>query len=343
MLAFTLDVGSRTQDFMLFDSNENPRNFVRAVLPSPTVIIGEKVRKLANLGKDVFLTGYTMGGGAVSKAVKEAVRKVRVYSTEKAALTIDDDIERVKELGVIVTESGRGEKVILKDVFLESYEKFLESFSLEIPEIVAVAVQDHGFSPKVSNRVFRFQKVEELLKKHGTIYSLIFDEKSVPEFFNRMRSVVESVKDYGEKVGRDFRVYVADTSFAAVAGCMLSATNFPALLINFGNSHTVGAIVEKDGEVCSIFEHHTRILANLDFHEFLKKFVEGEITNELVLKQGGHGAFVKEVVDVKEILATGPNAKLFGFREVAPLGDVMTVGNAGLIKMLGENGELAGI
>lgn len=343
MLIFTLDVGSRTQDFMLFDSNENPRNFVRAILPSPTVILGRKIRRLAEEGRDVFLAGYTMGGGAVSQAVKEAVGKVNVFATEKAALTINDDLEKVKEIGVKITESGEGEKIILKDVFLESYEKFLESFSLEIPEIIAVAVQDHGFSPKLSNRVFRFQKVEELLKKNGTIYSLIFDENSVPEYFNRMKSVVESVKDYGESTGRDFRVYVADTSFAAVAGCMLAVNNFPALLINFGNSHTVGAIVDKSGEVYSIFEHHTRILMNADFHEFLKRFVKGEITNEDVLEQGGHGAFVKEVVEVNEILATGPNAKLFGFKEVAPLGDVMTVGNAGLVKMLSENEGLAGI
>ncbi|WP_290902881.1 DUF1786 family protein, partial [Ferroglobus sp.] len=144
MLVFTLDVGSRTQDFMLFDSNENPRNFVRAILPSPTVILGRKIRRLAEEGRDVFLAGYTMGGGAVSQAVKEAVGKVNVFATEKAALTINDDLEKVKEIGVKITENGEGERIVLKDVFLESYEKFLESFSLEIPEIIAVAVQDHG-------------------------------------------------------------------------------------------------------------------------------------------------------------------------------------------------------
>ncbi len=344
MEVFTLDVCSRTQDFMLYNSKENPRNYPRAILPSPTVIVGRRIRELANAGKNILLKGYTMGGGECVSAIKEAVKKVKVFAFEKPALTINDDIEKVRRLGIeIVDEDVAAEVVVMKDVFLEDFEKFLGLFGVEIPELIAVAVQDHGFSPKVSNRIFRFTKIREMLEKDCSVFSLIFGEKNVPEEFNRMKSVIESVKDYAESVGRDVRVFVADTSFAAISGCYLAVKEFPALLINFGNSHTVGAVVNREGEILSLFEHHTSVVAKMDFHEFVKKFLRGEITNEDVVRQGGHGALVKEVAEVREILATGPNAKLFGFREVAPLGDVMTVGNAGLVKMLEENDELAGV
>ncbi|RLI73208.1 hypothetical protein DRO97_07885, partial [Archaeoglobales archaeon] len=62
MAVFTLDVGTGTQDFLLY-SGENIRNNLKMVLPSPTKIVARKINNATKQRKDIFLTGYTMGGG----------------------------------------------------------------------------------------------------------------------------------------------------------------------------------------------------------------------------------------------------------------------------------------
>jgi len=54
---FTLDVGTGTQDFLLFRRNENIRNCPKAILPSPTRIVAERIRRVADAGKDILLSG----------------------------------------------------------------------------------------------------------------------------------------------------------------------------------------------------------------------------------------------------------------------------------------------
>ncbi len=96
MRVFTLDVGSGTQDFLYCDIGnfriENSGIYksicksisIKMVLPSPTRIVAKKIK----MSKDIFLCGYTMGGGACKKAVLNHIKKgYKVFSTEKAALT----------------------------------------------------------------------------------------------------------------------------------------------------------------------------------------------------------------------------------------------------------------
>lgn len=344
MNVFTLDIGKGTQDFLLYIDGENIRNCPKSVFPSPTRIVAEIIRKLAEANEDILLTGYTMGGGPSSKAIIDAAKKVRVYSYRKPALTISDNLEIVERYGIKIVDEDFNNKKIrkveLKDVDINFYENILSKLNLELPDTLVIAVQDHGFSPRESNRKFRFKLFEKLLKKNPYLENFLF--KDVPPHYNRMTSVVESIRDFGESTNREFNVYLIDTVFAAVAGAMLDAKEFPALVINFGNGHTIVAVVDKDRRIYSLMEHHTSIIKKIDFDKLIQRFIKGEVTNEEIYNQGGHGAYIGEVVDVRDVVATGPNI-LLGFREANPVGDVMIVGNLGMLELLKCYESLGGI
>jgi uncharacterized protein (DUF1786 family) len=204
---------------------------------------------------------------------------------------------------------------------------------VDLPEKIFVAVQDHGFSPKMSNRRFRFKIFRRTIKK-GSVYTFFYHEDEIPDYFNRMKGVVESVKDFGRKHGFKFDIYVIDTVFAALIGAMLDVENYPAFIVNLGNSHTIGAVVDERGEIFSLFEHHTSIMRRRGkewIASFLRNFVEGKVSDEDVFEDGGHGAYVKEVVKPEDFLSIGPNADLSPYR-IAKLPDTMIAGNLGMIR-----------
>jgi len=80
MQILAIDVGMGTQDILLYDDEKRIENCYKMVLPSPTLRLAERVRS-AN-GKEIFLTGRVMGGGHLTRAVKEHLRKGgHVYAT----------------------------------------------------------------------------------------------------------------------------------------------------------------------------------------------------------------------------------------------------------------------
>jgi uncharacterized protein (DUF1786 family) len=323
---FTLDVGSTTQDFVLF-AEKNLRNCPKAVLPSPTRIVASKIEKANG---DVFLYGYTMGGGASTKAVKKHIeRGFKVFATQRSALTFADNLERVKEMGVIITENSDAFKIRTADVDFEFFSNLIESICYPQPLYYAIAVQDHGFSPHESNRIFRFKMFRRIIEREKYLERLLFSEREIPIEFNRMFDAMKSVRDFCEA-----EVFVTDTSFAAISG-LASSSKLPALLINFGNSHTTAAVVDKDWEIKSIVEHHTAVLREKGREYilwFFERFLRGEISNEYVVSDNGHGCYVRELIDVKSVISTGPNAGLGGYEELK--GDPMIVGNLGMASML---------
>jgi len=290
-----------------------------------------------------------MGGGPCSKAIKTALKKVRVYAFESPALTINDNIDEVVKEGIeIVREKPNTQNIVeirMGDVDLNLYSSFLSMFGIDVPENLVIGVQDHGFSPNESNRKFRFRVFERVLKERPYLDSFLYNERKIPEFYNRMKAVAESVKDFEMNNDLSFNLHVVDTVFPAIAGAMMDVRDFPAFIANFGNGHTVFAVVDRDGRIYSLMEHHTKILRKMNIDELVMKFIRGEVTNEDVFNQGGHGAFVDEIVDVKDFVSTGPNSSMSSFRTANPIGDVMVVGNIGmLILLMGDEFlKLAGI
>jgi len=327
---FTLDVGSTTQDFVLF-AEKNLRNCPKAILPSPTRIIAGKIEKAC---EDVFLYGYTMGGGAITKAVKRHIeRGFRVFATPRSALTFADDLEKVKGMGILIAENSDALPIKTADVDMDLFSRLLEHIGYTLPQIYAIAVQDHGFAPHESNRVFRFKLFRRIIEREKYLDRLLFSERELPLEFNRMFDAMKAVKDFCEA-----EAFVTDTSFAAIAG-LAEFSELPALLINFGNSHTTAAVIDRDWEIKSLVEHHTSVLREKGTEYtrwFFEKFLKGEISNEYVLSDNGHGCYVREVVDVKNVVSSGPNAQLGGYSEIS--GDPMIVGNIGMASMLSKRG-----
>lgn len=323
---FTLDVGSATQDLLIL-VDENLRNCPKAVLPSPTRIIANRIEKING---DIFLYGYTMGGGAITKAVMRHIEKgFKVFATIRSALTFADDLEKVKKMGITISEDAEAVRIKTADVDVDFFSRMLKELEMEMPRIFAIAVQDHGFSPFESNRIFRFKMLRKMIEKEIFLENLLFDDRSLPREFNRMSDVIASVRDF-----MDAEVFVTDTSLAAISG-LATISELPALLINFGNSHTTAAVVDESWEIKAIVEHHTSVLKEKGreyVREFFSRFLRGEIDNEYVLKDFGHGCYVREIIDVRKIVATGPNSWLADYEE--PKGDPMIFGNIGLISML---------
>ncbi|MDI9609953.1 MAG: DUF1786 family protein [Archaeoglobales archaeon] len=325
---FTLDVGSTTQDFLLF-AEKNLRNCPKAILPSPTRIIAGKIERAS---QDVFLYGYTMGGGAIARAVKKHIEKgFRVFATQRSALTFADNLEKVREMGVIITDNSDALKIKTADVDMEFFSYLIEQIGYTIPQLFAVAVQDHGFAPNESNRIFRFKMFRRIIEREKYLERMLFSERDLPVEFNRMFDAMKSIKDFCEG-----EVFVTDTSFAAISG-LANFSKLPALLINFGNSHTTAAVIDRDWEIKAIVEHHTSVFREKGAEytrEFFEKFLRGEITNEYVLSENGHGCYIREVLDLRSILSTGPNAWIGGYEELK--GDPMIVGNLGLLAMVSK-------
>ena len=58
-----IDVGSGTQDILLYEAGKPMENCVQMVLPSPTRLAAQKIGAATALKKSIFLSGNTMGGG----------------------------------------------------------------------------------------------------------------------------------------------------------------------------------------------------------------------------------------------------------------------------------------
>ncbi|WJI09468.1 hypothetical protein FGU46_04855 [Methanobacterium sp. CWC-01] len=336
MKILAIDVGTGTQDIMLYDSEEPIENAVKLVLPSPTRIIANKI---GNHHHDIFLSGETMGGGPVTRAIKRHLDKgYRVVMTKSSARTVRDDLNEVRSAGIEIVDDGEEHPEIaeikLGDIDLDILKGALQYFDVPLEfDQVGVAVQDHGFLKEMGDRDFRFHKIREKMNAPLLPEEFAFHAEA-PDYFTRMQGVLRTLKGY--------KPTVMDSKFAALCGCTCdpfveALENFVAL--DIGNGHTLAASF-KDGKICGVFEHHTRMLTPSKIESFISRLVSGEITHEEVHEDGGHGAWVVEPIEGCEIVvATGPRRKImdrtvYSVYNAAPAGDVMMVGPAGLIRAI---------
>ncbi|MDD1652280.1 MAG: DUF1786 family protein, partial [Methanomicrobiales archaeon] len=168
MTLLAVDIGRGTQDILVYDPAIPVENCVKMVLPAPSVVVAKRIRKARADGRPVHLTGTTMGGGENVRAISEHMRAgLSVSATPEAAKTIHDSLDRVKSLGIAVTDSPRAPGAVgirLSDWMGEEIRNALAPFDVPMPDRVACAVQDHGFSPDVSNRIHRFHVLRQLLE-----------------------------------------------------------------------------------------------------------------------------------------------------------------------------------
>src|SRR5579859_7798835 len=148
----TVDIGTGTQDVLLFDSERQLENCFKLVLPSPTVVIAEHIRAATAAGKRLVLHGVTMGGGPSHWATMDHVRAgLPAFATPDAARTFDDDLDAVQQMGIQVVsddealglaDSGAAH-IVLRDLALSQLLQTLVAFGVKVHlDGVAVAVFD---------------------------------------------------------------------------------------------------------------------------------------------------------------------------------------------------------
>jgi len=357
MKILTVDIGTGTQDIFLYDSNLDPENGFKLILPSPTMMVHRRLKQaLSQSGTraPILLSGHQMGGGPSAWAIEEYARaKIPVYMTPSAATTINDELEKVEALGIkIISEEESQQlkavsRIELKDFDFELITKTFRDYgvSLNDLEAIAVAVFDHGNAPAgVSDRQFRFDYLDERIKAKNSLSAFAYLSKDIPKIMTRLQSVADSADDL------PCPLLVMDTAPAAVLGATfdsLVAQRRQKIICNVGNFHTLAFRLGTEG-IEGVFEHHTGEIDLAKLELLLRSLAEGSLKHEDVFNDMGHGALMYSTdqfefgKDEFDIVVTGPRRSMFAHDPTlkpyfaVPFGDMMIAGCFGLLAATAE-------
>jgi uncharacterized protein (DUF1786 family) len=356
MKILAVDIGTGTQDILLYNSSLDMENNYKLILPSPTMMVRWQVNEATLKRLPILLTGVTMGGGPSTWAVEHHLREgLPVYATRQAARTFNDDLEAVQGMGIRVVSDDEAQqlpttamRIRLCDFDFPSIASAFRSFGVQMDDLdaVAVAVFDHGNAPAgVSDRKFRFEYLDERIRAQNRLSSFAFRSDAVPERMTRLQAIVQSAQ------GLDSPLMVMDTAPAAVLGATLDpqvASQKQVLVANVGNFHTLAFRLGPEG-IEGLFEHHTGFLDREKLASLLKRLANGSIRNQDVFDDEGHGALMYGSAafplgkDDFDVVVTGPRRGMFDpalssseanlLRPYfpAPYGDMMITGCFGLL------------
>ncbi len=343
MKILAVDIGTGTQDILLFDTRTQVENCLQLVMPSPTVLVAQKIRAATQARHAVLLTGTIMGGGPSQWAAEDHIRaRLRVFATPGAALSFNDDLEQVEKLGIeIVGEEQAAklqnvERITMRDFDLDAIRRAFESFGATLEyDAIAVAVFDHGNAPPdLSDRLFRFEFLAERIRTVGKLSAFAFLGGEVPQRLTRMKAVVDSILT-------DKPVMVMDTASAAVLGALEDdrvREQATRVVVNIGNFHTL-AFRFRDGAITGCFEHHSGELQPGQLENFIAQLADSTLTHDAVFNSQGHGALLFDAhpIPLDFIAVLGPrrgmllNSGLHPYFAV-PYGDMMLAGAFGLVR-----------
>jgi uncharacterized protein (DUF1786 family) len=338
-----IDVGTGTQDVLIFEAATLIENAVQLIMPSPTALVAERVKQATADRVDLVLTGVTMGGGPGHWAVEAHLKAgLKVYATPDAARTFDDDLERVAAMGIRIVDApngaGAARRVELRDLYAAELITALRAFGVSTTfDAVAVAVFDHGAAPPgVSDRRFRFDYLRDQVERGIGLPGFGFLAAEIPERMTRMRAVA------GSWTGPE-PLFVMDTGPAAILGALEDTRVRSAdrvMIANLGNFHTIAALLEG-GEIRGLLEHHTGELTKTGLEDYLEALAAGTLSNQAVFDDMGHGALRAGRVSAPPELLTviGPRRALLDDSRLHPYlavphGDMMLAGCFGLLRAL---------
>lgn len=336
-----LDIGSGTQDVLLYSPDREVENCPKFVLPSPALQIGKRIAALTAEGRNIWLHGRNMGGGVTRFIRAHQKAGLNVATAESAAYTMADDLTRVAESGIELTETCPDgfTPVRLTDFDEAWWRRFLEAAELDWPDRIMACAQDHGFHPGKSNRIGRFKLWDDLLNEAGgKPESLVY--RTAPSMMTRLADLQD---DIGGGV-------VADSGPAAVLGALFvdeierESMEHGITLVNIGNSHLI-AFLLYGGRIHGVYEQHTGCVDGKKLWSDLENFRQGCLTFEQVFEEKGHGcltkALPKEAGGFAPTYVLGPRRGMLDGYDVsypAPGGDMMLAGCFGLIKGLAMQG-----
>ena len=359
MKILTVDIGTGTQDIFLYDSNLDIENGFKLVLPSPTMMVHRRLKRLLHTRTPVLLTGHQMGGGPSAWAIEEYARAgIPVYMTPSAATTINDELEKVEALGikVISEDEANGlpsmvQRHELKDFDFALISKTFADYGISLNDLesIAVAVFDHGNAPAgVSDRQFRFDYLDEQIRAKNSLAAFAFHSHDIPRIMTRLQSVADSAGEL------PCPLVVMDTAPAAVLGASFDpnvATRRQKIICNVGNFHTLAFRLGEKG-IEGVFEHHTGEIDLPKLESLIRKLADGSLKHQDVFDDMGHGALMYSEnafefgKDDFDVVVTGPRRSMFQpthpspFRLQpyfsVPFGDMMIAGCFGLLAATAE-------
>lgn len=347
-----VDIGAGTMDILCYDTETDLH--YKAVVKSPVRSIAEKA---AALPGNLIVTGCEMGGGPITEILKQRAREASVVMSSSAAATLHHDPQKVKSWGIDVVESHQADdfrrentyqSLILEDLEARRLQRIVEGFGVPFKfEAVVVCAQDHGVPPAGESHLdFRHKMFTDLLEQNPYPHTLLFDAREVPVTLNRLRCLAQSARLLPTE-----EVYVMDSGMAAMLGGtmdLLARQKQHLLILDVATSHTVGAAIQGD-EIAGFFEYHTSDITLERLEQLIVDLCEGRLEHTQVLREGGHGAFLRkhygfDAIDV--IIATGPKRGLVRGSRLpmeygAPYGDNMMTGTVGLLEAIRRHQGLA--
>lgn len=352
MKILAVDIGTGTQDIFLYDSRLDLENGFKLVLPSPTMIVHNRVREAARRSRAVLLTGRQMGGGPSAWAAEAHARAgLPIYATPEAALTLNDELDKVEAAGVrlVSDEEARRlpaevERVEMRDLDLPAIREAFAAFGVSLHDLdaVAAAVFDHGSAPPgVSDRQFRFDYLDERIRRTNSLAAFAFRAEETPAIMTRLQAVAASASEL------DCPLLVMDTAPAAVLGAsldLIAAAQPRKIIVNVGNFHTLAFRLSERG-IEGVFEHHTGEIDLPKLERLLRLLADGTLRHEQVFNDMGHGALLYSSEPFEfgaggfDVIVTGPRRSMFAERRsptlrpyfAAPFGDMMIAGCFGLL------------
>jgi uncharacterized protein (DUF1786 family) len=295
MRILAVDVGTGTQDILVFDSSGPVENSIKLVMPSATSIAAGRIRSATEARRTVLLTGVIQGGGPCHWALEDHLRAgLPAYATPEAARTFDDDLTRVEAMGVRIVGDdeadalGDVERVELRDLDLGAIRSALAAF--DVPgdfDGFALGCLDHGDSPPdYSDRLFRFDHLRRVVERRNDLLAFAYLPDELPDYLTRARTLMATV-------GGEAPAVFLDTGPAAALGALQDprvAAEREQLVLNLGNMHALAFHLEG-ARIRSLYEHHTGEMTTEQIEDFTERLVTGALAHQEVFGSKGHGAF----------------------------------------------------
>ncbi|MBI5052166.1 MAG: DUF1786 domain-containing protein [Chloroflexi bacterium] len=313
MQLLAVDIGTGTQDIFLYNPELNIENGLKMVMPSPTMIVHNKIRHATRRGESILLTGYMMGGGPSQWAARDHLKaECILFATVDAARTFNDDLDYVRrEMGVTIVSEDEADalrgitRIELKDFDMVALAAAFASFDVQLnPDAIGVAVFDHGDSPpNYSDRQFRFDYLDQRIREHNNLAAFAYPSTNIPKIMTRLQAVANSYQG-------DAPLVVMDTAPAAVLGSMFDpvATRHGGVIFcNVGNFHTLAFRMESN-RISGVFEHHTGEIDLKKLDSLIDRLADGTLKHADVFDDMGHGALLYSETPLMNpaVVVTGP-------------------------------------
>lgn len=359
MRILTIDIGTGTQDIFLYDSRLDIENGFKLVVPSPTMMIYQKIKAATKRNEPILLSGVTMGGGPSQWAAEAHVQAgLPVFATPEAARSFNDDLDAVKEMGIQVLSEDEGRKLSspitklhLKDFDFATIVQALEPFGISLLDLsaIAVAVFDHGNAPpNYSDRQFRFDYLDHRIRDKNRLSAFAYRAGDVPDIMTRLLAVVRTYREETNLYHLGVPLVVMDTAPAAVLGATydpIVGSRDRVMIANVGNFHTLAFRLGSKG-IEGVFEHHTGLIDLPKMERLLISLANGQLTHEQVFADNGHGALIYSpdafpLTDDYGVVVTGPRRNLMIGSNLrpyfaVPFGDMMLAGCYGLLSAVAD-------